>query len=155
MERRTVRCYRYLSIMTVLVVFLAVSAGLLGRALLRGLSYLETLGAIILLAVLAAALVTAVAALRSRAIVDDHGVTIVGALRRWRYAWDDVTEISLHASLRYWEVYLRTADAERRIFFYPVGLFAPPAAGERHSIPPPYTPPGLARLHARLTGRRD
>ncbi|QKG19981.1 PH domain-containing protein [Actinomadura verrucosospora] len=152
MEQRTVRCYRYLLVMTVLVVFLAVSAGLLIRALLRGLSYLETLGAIILLCALTAALVTAVAALRSRAIVDDQGVTIVGALRRWRYAWNDVTEISLHASLRYWEVYLRTADAERRIFFYPVGVFAPPAAGERHSIPPPYTPPGLARLYARLTG---
>src|SRR5262245_40574086 len=48
MEQRTVRCYRYLSIMTVLVVFLAVGAGLLMRALLRGLSYLETLGAIAL-----------------------------------------------------------------------------------------------------------
>ncbi|MFB4295177.1 PH domain-containing protein [Actinomadura sp. NTSP31] len=151
MERRTVRCYRYLLIMAVLAVFLAVGAGLLVRALLRGLPYLETLGAIILLAVVAAALVTAVAALRSRAIVDDHGVTVVGALRRWRYAWDDVTEISLHVSLRYWEVYLRTADAERRVFFYPVGLFAPPAAGERHSTPPPCTPSGLARLHARLT----
>lgn len=151
MEQRTVRCYRYLSIMTVLVAFLAVSAGLLVRALLQGMPYLETLGAIILLAVLAAALVTAVAALRSRAIVDDQGVTIVGALRRWRYAWDDVTEISLHASLRYWEVYLRTADAERRIFFYPVGVFAPPATGERHSTPPPYTPPGLAILYASLT----
>jgi hypothetical protein len=151
MEQRTVRCYRYLLIMTALVVFLAVSAGLLVRALLRGLSYLETLGAIILLAILAVALMTAVAALRSRAIVDDEGVTIVGALRRWRYAWDDVTEISLHASLRYWEVYLRTADAERRVFFYPVGPFAPAANGERHSTPPPYTPPGLAMLYARLT----
>ncbi|WP_344262485.1 PH domain-containing protein [Actinomadura napierensis] len=151
MERRTVRCHRYLLIMTVLVVFLAVSAGLLVQALLQGMPYLKTLGAITLLAVLAAALVTAVAALRSRAIVDDQGVTIVGALRRWRYAWDDVTEISLHASLRYWEVYLRTADAERRIFFYPVGVFAPPATGERHSTPPPYTPPGLAMLYARLT----
>ncbi|GAA2124943.1 hypothetical protein GCM10009727_12860 [Actinomadura napierensis] len=145
------RCHRYLLIMTVLVVFLAVSAGLLVQALLQGMPYLKTLGAITLLAVLAAALVTAVAALRSRAIVDDQGVTIVGALRRWRYAWDDVTEISLHASLRYWEVYLRTADAERRIFFYPVGVFAPPATGERHSTPPPYTPPGLAMLYARLT----
>ncbi|MBD2892270.1 hypothetical protein amrb99_11800 [Actinomadura sp. RB99] len=151
MEQRTVRCHRYLLIMTALVVFLAVSAGLLVRALLRGLAYLETLGAILLLAVLAAALVTAVGALRSRAIVDDQGVTVVGALRRWRYAWDDVTEITLHASLRYWEVYLRTADAERRIFFYPVGVFAPPASGERYSTPPPYTPPGLARLYARLT----
>ncbi|WP_344595024.1 PH domain-containing protein [Actinomadura vinacea] len=152
MEQLTVRCYRYLLIMTALVVFLAISAGLLVRALLGGLSYLATLGAIILLASLAVALVTAVGALRSRAIVDDEGVTIVGALRRWRYAWDDVTEISLHASLRYWEVYLRTASAERRVFFYPVGVFAPAVEnGERHSTPPPYTPPGLAMLYARLT----
>ncbi|TDB84747.1 hypothetical protein E1264_23630, partial [Actinomadura sp. KC216] len=139
MEQRTVRCHRYLSIMTALVVFLSVCTGLLGRALLRGLPYLQTLGAIILLAVLAASLVTAVAALRGRAIVDDQGVTIVGAWRRWRYAWDDITEITLHASLRYWEVYLRTPDTERRVFFYPVGVFAPPANGERHTAPPPYT----------------
>ncbi|MFI0369342.1 hypothetical protein ACH35V_15780 [Actinomadura sp. 1N219] len=154
MEQRTVRCYRYLLIMTALVAFLSVSTGLLGRALLRGLPYLQTLGAIILLAVLIASLVTAVAALRGRAIVDDQGVTIVGAWRRWRYAWDDVTEITLHASLRYWEVYLRTPDAERRVFFYPVGMFAPPANGERHTTPPPYTPPGLATLYARLTEHR-
>ncbi|MGH3240653.1 MAG: PH domain-containing protein [Spirillospora sp.] len=151
MERRTVRCHRYLLIMAVLVVFLTVGTGLLGRALLRGLPYPETLGAVIVLAVLAAALVTAVAALRSRAIVDERGVTIVGAWRRWRYPWADVTEISLHASLRYGEVYLRTADAERRVFFYPVGIFAPPANGERHSTPPSYTPSGLAILYARLT----
>ncbi|MGK5553440.1 PH domain-containing protein [Actinomadura kijaniata] len=155
MEQRTVRCHRYLLIMAVLVVFLAVGAGLLARALLGGLPYLEALGAIILLAVLAGALVTAVAALRSRVIVDDEGVTIVGALRRWRYAWDDVTEISLHSSLRYWEVFLRTADTERRVFFYPVGVFAHPVDRERHSTPPPYTPPGLAMLYARLTEFRD
>ncbi|MFB4314939.1 PH domain-containing protein [Actinomadura sp. 21ATH] len=154
MERRTVRCHRYLLIMTALVASLCVGAGLLVRALFRGLPYLEGLGAIILLAVAVAALVTAAAALRSRAIVDAEGITIVGALRRWRYVWDDVTEISLHASLRYWEVYLRTADTERRVFFYPVGVFAPAANGERHSTPPPYTPPGLAMLYARLTELR-
>ncbi|MBO2450903.1 PH domain-containing protein [Actinomadura barringtoniae] len=154
MERRTVRCYRYLLVMTALVVFLGVVIGLLVRALVQGLSYLEALGAVILLAVLGLGLVMAVAALRSRVIVDAKGVTIVGALRRWRYAWEDVTEISLHASLRYWEVYLRTADAERRVFFYPVGVFAPAAGGERFSTPPPHTPPGLATLYARLTELR-
>ncbi|XRQ08969.1 PH domain-containing protein [Actinomadura welshii] len=150
MQRRTVRCPRYLLVMTVLVTCLAVAAGLLVRALVQGLPYLQALGAVILLAVLAAALVTAAAALRSRAIVDAEGVTIVGALRRWRYPWDDITEITLQVSLRYWEVYLRTADAERRVFFYPVGFLAP-ADGERYTAPPPHTPPGLARLYARLT----
>jgi len=82
-----VRCYRYLLTMTALVAFLIVAASLLSRALLRGLPYLHSLGAIILLAVLAAALVTALAALRGRAIVDSQGVTIVGAFRRWRYEW--------------------------------------------------------------------
>lgn len=148
------RCYRYLLTMTALVAFLIVAASLLSRALLRGLPYLHSLGAIILLAVLAAALVTALAALRGRAIVDSQGVTIVGAFRRWRYAWDDVTELSLHASLRYWEVYLRTADTERRVFMYPVMVTARSAGSERHSTPPPYTPPGLTLLYARLTEPR-
>lgn len=154
MEQRTVRCCRYLLTMTALVVFLAIAIGLLARALLGGLPYLHSLGAIILLAVLAAALVTAGAALRGRAIVDNQGVTIVGAFRRWRYAWDDVTELSLHASLRYWEVYLRTADTERRVFMYPVAVTARSAGDERHSTPPPYTPPGLALLYERLTELR-
>jgi hypothetical protein len=115
-------------------------------------SVFQIFGVTFLFAILLGVIVLTGAFLRTRVIMDDAGVTLVWAFRRYRLAWSEIKEITIvDSGFQFWKVQVRSAEREHLAFLFPTWLPGGGAATEeRFHEPPPHSPRALRKLCTEL-----
>jgi PH (Pleckstrin Homology) domain-containing protein len=153
---RTLRSWRFLllfaTVLAILVITVVETVDTTVHGRLPDDSWSRLFWVVLILIALLGAVVLCAATLRSRVIMKDGGVELVWPFRRYRFGWQEISEITINTGFRYWQVHVRSAEREHLAFMYPVWPLggAAEAESKRHHAPPPHTPRGLTKLVSEL-----